>query len=114
MQRISVPLAHLSNCAAYGAMPGGMPMGVLRRTDGSLQRTVANRVRSGGHGRTTILVSITGLVLGSLVAIAGPTAAAAKTSAIHGTTLGAAGASHVKTGDLTLAGQTPSPFSSAV
>ena len=75
-------------------------MGVLRRDDDCLNRAVGNRARNGQHGRTTILVSIVGLVLGSLVAIAAPAAAAAKTPAAGTTTLGGAGASHVKTGDL--------------
>ncbi len=88
-------------------------MGILRRTDDHFKRGVADRARNGQHGRTTILVSIVGLVLGSLVAVAAPAAAAAKTPAVHATTLGAASTSHVKTGDLTLAGTTPSPFSAA-
>ena len=62
--------------------------------------------------RLAFLAASAGLVIGSAVAVVGPTSAAAKTT-VHSTALGGSSASHVKTGDLTLAGQTPSPFSAA-
>ena len=62
--------------------------------------------------RLAFLAASAGLVIGSAVAVVGPTSAAAKTT-VHSTAFAGSSASHVKTGDLTLAGQTPSPFSAA-
>lgn len=62
--------------------------------------------------RPTFLVAAAGLVLGSVVAVTGPTAAAAKT-AVHSSALGSAGASHLQTGSLKLAGHTGAVVSAA-
>ncbi|HVC40941.1 MAG TPA: hypothetical protein VND54_03075 [Candidatus Saccharimonadales bacterium] len=64
--------------------------------------------------RATLLVASAGLVMGSVVAVAGPTAAvAAKAAAVHTTTLGGAGASHLQVSQIQLHGHTSNVFSAA-
>jgi len=60
--------------------------------------------------RALFLVAAAGLTLGSVVVATGPTALAAKTSTVHATTLGRAGASHIQTGVLQLSGHTSNVF----
>jgi hypothetical protein len=57
--------------------------------------------------RVTLLVAAAGLVVGSVVAVAAP-AAAAKTAVVHSTVLGKAGSSHVQRITLKLHGRTGS------
>jgi len=60
--------------------------------------------------RALFLVAAAGLILGSAVVATGPTALAAKTSTVHASTLGKAGASHIQTGVLKLSGHTSNVF----
>jgi hypothetical protein len=64
--------------------------------------------------RASFLVAAAGLVLGSVVAVTGPTAAvAAKASTVHTTALGTAGSSHVQVGTLALREHTSAVFAPA-